>query len=403
LLAAAVINCQHGQMHLALYAHPFDLAALPAFGGFARLRDLGYGELSLAASYHDGRWLMPWHPAGRVRFLADGTVHLRPQADYGRLQPLPSPEAVGSEAGPLAEHAAKAAAAGLAVRAWTIGTHNTRLGLLHPDCCVENAVGDRYAYALCPAQPAVQQYLAGLLSDASAPPGITAIELEAFGWMGYKHSSHHDKASFTIRGLSDLALSLCFCARCMPAMAAAGGDPGQLRRMLQQFLQQQLTEGDAMAPAEPDPSSAQALRAALQPVLQARQGILAAFAPALLARLPAGKQLAVQVHPSAEFTGSQLALSQCHALRPDELVITAYGEALDGIASLLRQYAGSGPPAGARLRLSVWPKAPQFRTDKDLQRLRELAVAHGVSSLGIYHLGLLPWTTLQRVARVLTR
>lgn len=390
-------------MHLALYAHPFDLAALPAHGGYARLRDLGFAELSLAASYHDGRWLMPWHPAGRVRFLADGTVHLRPAADYGVLQPLPSPEAAGSAAGPLAEHAAQALQAGLGVRAWTIGTHNTRLGLLHADCCVENAAGDRYPYALCPAQPAVQQYLVALLADASAPAGVSAVELEAFGWMGYKHSSHHDKTSFTARGLLDLALSLCWCHRCMPAIAAAGGEPERLRQQLQQFLRQQLTDGDAMAPVEPDAGGAQALREALQPVLQARTAVLAALAPRLRARLPAGKALAVQVHPNAEFTGSQLPLAQSHALVPDELVITAYGEGLDGIAGLLRQHAANGPPAGTRLRLSVWPKAPQFRSDEDLQRLAELAVAHGVQSLGIYHLGLLPWTTLQRVARVLAR
>ena len=59
-------------MHLAIYAHPFDLDALRGIGGLARLRDLGFAEVAMATSYHDGRWLTPWHPAGRVRFLEDG-------------------------------------------------------------------------------------------------------------------------------------------------------------------------------------------------------------------------------------------------------------------------------------------------------------------------------------------
>ena len=77
-------------MHLAIYAHPFDLEALAASGGLSRLRDLGIGEVAMACSYHDGRWLMAHDPRHVVRFLEDGTLHFRPRSDYGALQPQPS-------------------------------------------------------------------------------------------------------------------------------------------------------------------------------------------------------------------------------------------------------------------------------------------------------------------------
>ncbi|MFM1873406.1 MAG: hypothetical protein RL398_2828, partial [Planctomycetota bacterium] len=41
-------------MQLAIYAHPFDLAALAAHGGLRRLADLGVAEVAMATSYHDG-------------------------------------------------------------------------------------------------------------------------------------------------------------------------------------------------------------------------------------------------------------------------------------------------------------------------------------------------------------
>ena len=89
-------------MDLALYLHPFDLRALRDRGGLARLRDLGFGEVSIATSYHDGRWLTPWNPQRRVRFLEDGCVQCPwhgyrfdvrtgRQVGEGRLRLAPAP------------------------------------------------------------------------------------------------------------------------------------------------------------------------------------------------------------------------------------------------------------------------------------------------------------------------
>ena len=193
-------------MKLALYAHPFDLDALADHGGLQRLADLGFGEIALATSYHDGRWLQPWHPDGRVRFLEDGAVHFCPGDDYGLLRPLAS-SCVDAGSSPLERLCTAAPAAGLVVRAWTVLTHNSRLGVAHPELCIENAFGDRYPYGLCPSQPEVQRYVRGIVRDLAAHAGLGAIELEAYGWMGHKHGSHHDKASFAPQGMLDYALS----------------------------------------------------------------------------------------------------------------------------------------------------------------------------------------------------
>jgi hypothetical protein len=113
-----------------------------------------------------------------------------------------------------------------------------------------------------------------------------------------------------------------------------------------------------------------------------------------------GTARAVQVHAQPWFTGSQLAVDVAAAAFPagDERVLTCYGDGPEAIGKAL---AAPGFMAAAHKRLCLWPKAPQFGSDEDLVKVRELAVRAGVSSIAIYHLGLLPWRTLERAAKML--
>lgn len=384
-------------MKLALYAHPFDLDALEPHGGLRRLADLGVSEIAMATSYHDGRWLQPWHPKARVRFLEDGTVHFRPGDNYGQLQPLASAYVLASGPSPLERLCSEAPEAGIAARAWNVFTHNSRLGTAHPELCVQNAFGDRYIYALCPAQPEVQRYVLGLVSDLAAHTGLSTIELEAFGWMGWKHGSHHDKASFAPKGLLEYALSHCFCAVCCERVAAAGGDPERNRAWARELYAEHFERGDAMSPlpVAEDALSEDALPD--QTIVEARRGVMRE----MLARVRAATELrlAAQVHPSPLFSGSQLPMLQVEGL-PEECVITAYGEGPAGIEALLADELTALMAQHYSMRLSIWPKAPQFTSDVDLVKVRDLCVQHGISSVAIYHLGLLPWRTIERAARI---
>ena len=57
--------------------------------------------------------------------------------------------------------------AGLAVNAWLVPLHNTRLGQAYPDITVENAFGDRYVYSLCPSSPDAREYAIALCKDVT--------------------------------------------------------------------------------------------------------------------------------------------------------------------------------------------------------------------------------------------
>ncbi|MEY4830104.1 MAG: hypothetical protein RLZZ562_1900, partial [Planctomycetota bacterium] len=90
-----------------------------------------------------------------------------------------------------------------------------------------------------------------------------------------------------------------------------------------------------------------------------------------------------------------------------ECAMTVYGEKAAEVAPALPHLLaarGEGvvPPRpaeqAAALRLCFHPRAPQYQTDDDLKLVRDLCAQHGIGAVSIYHLGLLPWRTIERVA-----
>ena len=408
-------------MELGIYAHPWDLRALSAHGGLQRLADLGFREVALAVSYHAGRWLTPWQPGSKVRFLEDGTVHYRPRADYGRLSPLVSSEVRQGEQSPLdwlCEHAQRH---GLRARAWAVLTHNTRLGELHPDCCVQNAYGDAYTYSLCHGNAHVQRYAQAMVEDLRAHRGLHAIELEAIGSLGHRHSSHHDKNSFPTDAFVDVLMSACFCGSCVEAMATMkvesaplGHDAiAALRRKVRELLDARFEE---------DCMTAVGKKATPQQLVDRLRTELGPAALALLgARTTSLMKMLLPMHSTRDGDAILCAQTNHDGLRGNaalpfaivggfvqECAMTVYGEKASEVAPALPHLLaarGEGvvpsraPAQQASLRLCFHPRAPQYQTDDDLRLVRYLCAQHGIEAVSIYHLGLLPWRTIERVAK----
>ncbi|MCC6671289.1 MAG: hypothetical protein IT458_09520 [Planctomycetes bacterium] len=387
-------------VRLGLYLHPFDLPGLASAGGMGFLRELGYTDLSLAVAYHAGRWLVPRRGGGMVRFLEDGTVHFRTRGAYGALAPRPSALVPASGPDPLAEFLAQAGAAGITPAAWTVLFHNSRLGRAHPGETVRNAFGDAYTYGLCPMRPAVRAYGEALCAELAGRPGLAVLELEAAGAFGHKHSSHHDKSSFTPEAPADFLLSYCFCDTCRGRLAAAGMDPEALAAAVRGILEERFVDADAMADASLawDRLDVVLGRERVQRMIALRAEGLCATLDGL-ARA-AGGPARVLLHHAGDpcSTGSSLGIATA-ALRGRVAarVVTHYGDGPERIAA-----AWQGEPQDAvPTWLAIWPRAPHFRSDGDLRRVAALARSRGCAGIRIYHLGLLPMATVARAARVL--
>jgi hypothetical protein len=201
-----------------VFCYPWDVVGDPAAA--ERMAALGVGTVTLAAAYHSVRAITPHHPAHRVVEAHHAAAYfpVRPQAWRNRrLRPVapswgvPDPDSFGTAAEALLS-------AGLAIEAWIVLTHNTRLGLAHPDLSVRNTFGDRYPYALCPAHPEVREYVRTLVGEVTALYEPSGLVLEACGWLGFEHGGHHDKTGAGLTPGQRELLSVCVCDACASAL-----------------------------------------------------------------------------------------------------------------------------------------------------------------------------------------
>lgn len=205
----------------AAYAYAWDLAGFDRPGAardnLARARDAGLDTITLALAYHAGKFLQPARDGGRVVFPEDGTVYFRSDmAGYGAVKPLVSALTRQHDA------AGDLARAGIALNAWTVLLHNTRLGQLHPDMVARNAFGDGYVYSLCPAQPEVRRYAVALCADIARNTAARDLILETPGYLRYAHGYHHEFAQVRSNAWLDAMLGLCFCEACIAGATRAG-------------------------------------------------------------------------------------------------------------------------------------------------------------------------------------
>jgi hypothetical protein len=174
----------------AIYAYPWDVAETSIGPFLAEVRALGLDTVALAGAYHAGKFLRPHGRGGKVYFPEDGTVYFRadPQR-YGRIKPILN--SIVAERDVFGE---LCAGGGMAVNAWMVLLHNTRLGEAYPDATVRNAFGDRYVYSLCPSAPDAREYAVTLCKEISDNYPVVGLSLETPGFLPFAHGFHHEFA-----------------------------------------------------------------------------------------------------------------------------------------------------------------------------------------------------------------
>ncbi|TIY08246.1 MAG: hypothetical protein E5V18_06710, partial [Mesorhizobium sp.] len=226
-------------MQLSMWTYPWDVQDL----GLEMVeRDLaeraGLNMISLATSYHAGRFLQPRSPRRKAYFPEDGTIYFKPTtARWADLVIQPKVADVITEGGDvLAELVQRREAGGLQVSCWTVCLHNTRLGMLYPQAVTRNAFGDPNYYNLCPSHPDARAYVRALAADITHTYKPDRIELESPSFMGFAHEYHHEKDGVGLMPEDDFLLSLCFCPSCLARAAGAGIEAEAARELVEQWI-----------------------------------------------------------------------------------------------------------------------------------------------------------------------
>lgn len=209
----------------AIYTYAWDLAEAGVGAAVDEFRTLGLDTVTIAGSYHAGKFLRPHGIGGKVYFPEDGTVYFKADPSrYGAIKPVAN--SLLKERDVMRELTGHG---GIKVNVWMVLLHNTLLGMAHPDSAVRNAFGDPYFYNLCPSAPAARAYAVGLARDVTESYPVFSLSLEAPGFTPYAHGYHHEFALNRPNKWLDTRLGLCFCDHCVAGAERAGIDARRLK------------------------------------------------------------------------------------------------------------------------------------------------------------------------------
>lgn len=233
----------------AIYTYAWDLVDQGVTALVDEVSALGIDTLTLAGSYHAGKFLRPQGRGGKVYFPEDGTVYFRADPSrYGAIKPVPN--SILAERDVLREICQGGR---VAANAWMVLLHNSRLGALYPQATVKNAFGDALIYSLCPSAPEARDYAVALCRDVTESYPVTGVSLETPGFLPYVHGYHHEFALVKQNRWLDSRLGLCFCPHCVSGAERAGIDAGRLqariRDEVEHYLASDLDFPDDMADA----------------------------------------------------------------------------------------------------------------------------------------------------------
>lgn len=202
----------------AIYAYAWDIAETGVAAAVAEFKGLGLNTVTLAGSYHAGKFLRPHGKSGKVYFPEDGTVYFKPDPKrYGAIKPVVN--TMLAERDVMRELTARK---DIATNAWMVLLHNTLIGSRYLESTTANAFGDHYIYSLCPSAPDARAYAIGLVSDVTRNYPVIGVSMESVGFAPYPHGFHHEFALNQSNRWLESQIGLCFCKHCMRGAKKAG-------------------------------------------------------------------------------------------------------------------------------------------------------------------------------------
>lgn len=372
-------------MEFATWAYPWDLHDEGIDSVSSRLEDTGIGELNVATNYHAVNAFSP-HEPGRKTHFAQASSYFMPDERYGELRPVPYE---GMNTDWISSIAANTGS--LTLTSWTIGCHNSRLGMANPDATLESPYGDNLIFGLCPSNPAVQRYLVSLIGDLASRNWFDRIELETFDYFyGTGFGWHHQKIHAQLGTLGEFLLGLCFCEHCREKAAQQGIDVEKARTTATEALDSLI--GGTLSP-ESDPREWVQRHRALTDYVAARQRHLADLYADIAAAAddtPLGYYVGTPEPGSEWVVGVDIDRLSPHL---DYVCLPAYESSREAVLDAYHRVMALDPDLP--VHVGLLPGYPKIRDPETLSSIIGGLREQNVPRVSFYNYGLLPDRSLE--------
>ncbi len=375
-------------MEFATWAYPWDVRDEGVDAVASRLREIGIGEVNLATNYHAVQAFSPHNPRRKTHF-AHASSYFQPDGEYGELRPRPYEG--------MDEDWADAIAADiedLRLTSWTVGCHNSRLGMAHPEMTLTSPYGDDLVFGLCPSHPAVRRYLRSLVADLAGRETFERIELETFDYFyGTGFGWHHQKIHAELGTLGEFLFGLCFCEHCRENAAVRGIDAEQVRETVVAALDDVLA-GDL--PSDTVPEQWLRRHPPVDDYVTVRQETLTdlyADLAAAAGETPLGYYVGMPEPGREWMAGVDPAALSAHV---DYFCLPAYESSREDVLHAYRLV--DALDADVPLHVGLLPGHPAIDDPDTLSRIVDGLRAEGVPRVSFYNYGLLPDRSLDWIA-----
>lgn len=376
-------------MHLGLWMYPWDLLDLGPERVADQLADLGIGSALLATAYHSVSVLAANNPKRPIFVAPRAALYFNPDLpkwSESAIQPQVAEIIATASADPLAGAGEAFHNQGIGLTGWTVFLHASAVAESHPEAQLDSAIG-RVPNLFCVRSPVTRAFAVALARDVGSR--VDVLQAEALHWMAPLHA-HHPKSKVLAPELLTLILSWCLCVHCSATIKERGGDPDRLRAGLAKVAMKALrgTHGPR-----------------LSDVIEARELLLEELQDAALLDQLRDEAVSKLISLVAEESSAPLEITiptdrTISGLDPREAAglasgirVLAYGglKVVEPALELLATAAKD--PSRKGLGLSILPG--DIDTQVEFAEMLAIASADGVSSVGIYHFGMMPESRLE--------
>jgi len=371
-----------------MWTYPWDLVDEGPAAAADTMLDAGLTEAVLATNYHTVQTFLPHNPERRT-FFARASSYFRLDNRYGRLEPVPYEGMDGDWVAAIASELP----ADVSLSSWTVGTHNSRLGMANPDLTIENAHGDDLVFGLCPSREAVRAYLVNLVRDLADRGHFERIELETFDYFfGTGFGWHHQKIHACLGTLGEFLFGLCFCPACRANARNRGIDVGAARETVAKTVDRIV---DGAVSHERDPAAWLAAHPTVKAYATVRTETLTALF-ATLTEAVDGAELGYYVgapEPGGEWlVGADLDALADHV---DYYCLPAYESSREAVLDAYRTVDAATPTVP--LHVGLLPAHPAIHDGETVADIVDGLREVGVPRVTFYNYGLLPERSLEWV------